>query len=296
MRENKTTKLISWVLWKPLQFSALFVALAIACSTILFGTNIHALQIATPIITVILGILLLVRMLPNTTYINRRSFILTTNTIWIISTLAIAIIAPIIAKYNAPDTPIATNWFLPTLELIAMVMLGVYALGLTIVAIYLTYRRLRTLKVPFWKIILGYPVGVSALTTMAYILDTNDKNSPCIESNSKTLNKLTDWTMARPRNAIILYTFVFLATSMFTSGFIALLLNLTAILIMALTVVNVGQKNFIKDMGGKYATVCVIMNLVVIIATSLLFTLVPAITDPVTININDTVPAVEQNM
>lgn len=296
MRENKTTKLISWVLWKPLQFSALFVALAIACSTILFGTNIHALQIATPIITVILGILLLVRMLPSTTYINRRSFILTTNTIWIISTLAIAIIAPIIAKYNAPDTPIATNWFLPTLELIAMVMLGIYALGLTVTAIYLTYRRLRTLNIPFWKIVLAYPIGVSALTAMAYILDTNDKNSPCIESNSKTLNKLTDWTMARPRNAIILYTFVFLATSMFTSGFIALLLNLTAILIMALTVVSVGQKNFIKDMGGKYATVCVVMNLVVIIATSLFFTLVPAITDPVTININDTVPAVEQNM
>ncbi len=296
MRENKTTKLISWVLWKPLQFSALFVALTIACSTILFGTKIHALQIATPIITVILGILLLVRMLPSTTYINRRSFILTTNTIWIISTLAIAIIAPIIAKYNAPDTPIATNWFLPTLELIAMVMLGIYALGLTVTAIYLTYRRLRTLNIPFWKIVLAYPIGVSALTAMAYILDTGDKNSPCIESNSKTLNKLTDWTMARPRNAIILYTFVFLATSMFTSGFIALLLNLTAILIMALTVVNVGQKNFIKDMGGKYATVCVIMNLVVIIATSLFFTLVPAITDPVTININDTVPAVEQNM
>ena len=296
MRENKTTKLISWVLWKPLQFSALFVALTIACSTILFGTNIRALQIATPIITVILGILLLVRMLPSTTYINRRSFILTTNTIWIISTLAIAIIAPIIAKYNAPDTPIATNWFLPTLELIAMVMLGVYALGLTIVAIYLTYRRLRTLNIPFWKIVLAYPIGVSALTAMAYILDTGDKNSPCIESNSKTLNKLTDWTMARPRNAIILYTFAFLATSMFTSGFIALLLNLTAILIMALTVVNVGQKNFIKDMGGKYATVCVIMNLVVIIATSLFFTLVPAITDQVTININDTVPAIEQNM
>lgn len=296
MRENKTTKLISWVLWKPLQFSALFVALTIACSTILFGTKIHALQIATPIITVILGILLLVRMLPSTTYINRHSFILTTNTIWIISTLAIAIIAPIIAKYNAPDTPIATNWFLPTLELIAMVMLGIYALGLTVTAIYLTYRRLRTLNIPFWKIVLAYPIGVSALTAMAYILDTGDKNSPCIESNSKTLNKLTDWTMARPRNAIILYTFVFLATSMFTSGFIALLLNLTAILIMALTVVNVGQKNFIKDMGGKYATVCVIMNLVVIIATSLFFTLVPAITDPVTININDTVPAVEQNM
>lgn len=177
-----------------------------------------------------------------------------------------------------------------------MVMLGIYALGLTVTAIYLTYRRLRTLNIPFWKIILAYPIGVSALTAMAYILDTGDKNSPCIESNSKTLNKLTDWTMARPRNAIILYTFVFLATSMFTSGFIALLLNLTAILIMALTVVNVGQKNFIKNIGGKYATVCVIMNLVVIIATSLFFTLVPAITDPVTININDTVPAVEQNM
>ena len=296
MRENKSTKLISWVLWKPLQFSALFVALTIACAAVLFGSNIRILQIASPIITLVLGIFLLIRMLPSTTYINRRSFILTTNTIWIIGTLVIALITPFVSAYQVPNMIETPNWFMTMLGILITLIAGIYALGLTVTALYLTYRRLRTLNVPAWKIIFAYPIGVSALTAMSYILDTPDNKTPNIETKLNRLNKLTDWTMARTRNAILMYSIVLLATNLFTNKLIALLLSVIAILIMALAAINVGQKKFIKNLGNKYASICVVINLFIVIATSLYFTLMPTLNDNVIINPNAPQPSVEQNI
>lgn len=296
MRENKNTKLISWVLWKPLQFSALFIALTVVCSAFLFGTNIRIIQIASPIITLILGVILLIRMLPSTTYINRRSFILTTNTIWIISTLTITWFTPFVTGYQVPNMTENPNGLMALLVILATLIVGVYALGLTVIAIYLTYRRLRTLNVPVWKIIFSYPIGVSALSAMSYILDTPDNQTPKIETKLNRLNKLTDWTMARKRNAAIMYTLVLLATNLFTNKSVALLLNIIAILIMALAVINAGQKKFIKNLGGKYATISVVINLIIIITTTLYFTLIPTLKDNVVINPNNPQPTIEQNI
>lgn len=296
MTDNKTSKLSSWVLWGPLKSAIVFLALIFICAMLMYNIAIPAIRIATPIITLVLGILLLIKFLPKTKYIDRRSFILTTNTIWIIGTIVIAITAPIVAAYQIPELQPTDNWLMPILTLFLVLIIGMYALGMMFTAIYLTFYRLRTLNIPTWKIILAYPLGVSALSAMAYILDTPDKKATNIETKSGLLNKMTDWTMARPRNAIITYTTILLASNLFTNGLPALLLNIVIILILALTVVNVGQKNFLKNIGGKYATLCVILNLFIIGAATLFFTMVPAITDAVTPNINDTQPNIEESL
>lgn len=289
-----------WTLWSPLKFaaSALILMLTITFVYVFGSLAFYGASTVIPqshiitylIITLVFCVAYQIRHMPRDK-MSQASFVSIHNAQTFILSALFLCASYFLAKYAQQ---ILLNLILMgsnlsvTFILITVVasLLYLYLTGLFIANIYAKYLRARALKIPTWKFLFSIPFGFSAIWVPGYFLDTDTTNNKTVKSTN-WYAKITNWSIARPINTIL--SFIFISTlSGFFFGFNSVLLTFCLTLIFGLWYLQIGSKNFIKNINKRYSTMAVIINIALIVILSCFSAFVPVTTQNVQINISDT--------
>lgn len=141
-----------------------------------------------------------------------------------------------------------------------LVLVSLYIFGITIMGLWACFLRARTMGIPLWKIICSIPFGFDMLWLPGYFIPNKQDKKPSVITNTKWISKLTNWTFARPTNAILLYMILVIASGAI-SNMISVLLTISMLLIFSIWMMRTGHKAFEKNIGAAYATTAVIINI-----------------------------------
>ena len=273
----KKSILASWFFKQPAKFALLsfcaMLGIMAAYSLIkaAFSTLTYSVSTVTGllVISIVFSICMLIKWLPNDN-LDRRSFVAVDNGLTIIYFIAI-ILSTIFIATNQQLLIFYIFWlqnysvilFLVAATAIALIYL--YVLGLMIANLYSTYRRALGMGVPKWKAILSLPFTFSLFWLPGYLLPDAPKTKQVIEIKSKWYSAFTNWVVAKPINAVL----VFLATLVIS----ALLMDIytpcmmvVAALVFAVWVWIVGGAKLRKSIGGAFASFVMGLNIALVIA------------------------------
>jgi hypothetical protein len=139
-----------------------------------------------------------------------------------------------------------------------------YFLGILIANIYATYRRAIGMNIPKWKALLSLPFGLSLLWFPGYFLN-DEKSKPAIAIKSKWYSGFTNWVVAKPLNATLVFAVTVLLTTLFFDIYSAFILILCAIF-FGVWVLVLGAGQLRKNVGGVYASVAAVINIALIVS------------------------------
>ncbi len=293
MIKKQNTKLSTWTFWSPLKFTLISFGImvfgAFMLSLIYSWTKIPSANFQTPLfitilLSIIFGAIIQIRTAPHIN-LNRSSFITIQNTqtiflsfLFLTSTYFLFIYyQEIMLNLLLIETQISGTFLL---TLVISIIFYLFLLGLFTSNFYAKFRRIRTLNIPTWKILLSVPFGFSALWTPGYILAT--PTSTAQEQNPR----ITNWIISKPANTIAAYIVITLISG-FLYGFNSVLLTYALALIFGIWTLQIGTHKFIKTMPDKYSTAAVVFNIVLLLTILCFRTFVPATTQDVQINISD---------
>lgn len=299
MSENKSQCLMSWILWRPLKFALTLLGLGIAVmipyeivsATIGGATALVTLGILS-IAAIVFATYLLFHRLPHDN-LDRYSFIALENAQAYV--LALAVFVAMLAIMQAQSFLISLAMMGTAgnviFVLLAAVMFVAYAylVGLSLANVYAKFRRGRAMNIPTWKIICSIPFGFNLIWIPGYILpDEKAPKTPVIPIHASWYKKLTNWIVSRPSRTILAFAILTLFTG-FMFGIQTIFWTCAAILLFAIWVSGVGAKRFCKNIGGAYATVAVVLNIIMILAISVItYRQISQISENVTITVTDT--------
>lgn len=299
MSENKSQCLMSWILWRPLKFALTLLGLGIAVmipyeivsATIGGATALATLGILS-IVAIVFATYLLFHRLPHDN-LDRYSFVALENAQAYV--LALAVFVAMLAIMQAQSFLISLAMMGTAgnviFVLLAAVMFVAYAylVGLSLANVYAKFRRGRAMNIPTWKIICSIPFGFNLIWIPGYILpDEKAPKTPVIPIHASWYKKLTNWIVSRPSRTILAFAILTLFTG-FMFGIQTIFWTCAAILLFAIWVSVVGAKHFCKNIGGTYATVAVVLNIIMILAVSVItYQQISQISENVTITVTDT--------
>lgn len=299
MSENKSQCLMSWILWRPLKFALMLLGLGIAVmipyeivsATIGGATALVTLGVLS-IATIVFATYLLFHRLPHDN-LDRYSFVALENAQAYV--LALAVFVAMLAIMQAQSFLISLAMMGTAgnviFVLLAAVMFVAYAylVGLSLANVYAKFRRGRAMNIPTWKIICSIPFGFNLIWIPGYILpDEKAPKTPVIPIHASWYKKLTNWIVSRPSRTILAFAILTLFTG-FMFGIQTIFWTCAAILLFAIWVSVVGAKHFCKNIGGTYATVAVVLNIIMILAISVItYQQISQISENVTITVTDT--------
>ncbi len=299
MSENKSQCLMSWILWRPLKFALTLLGLGIAVmipyeivsATIGGATALVTLGILS-IAAIVFATYLLFHRLPHDN-LDRYSFVALENAQAYV--LALAVFVAMLAIMQAQSFLISLAMMGTAgnviFVLLAAVMFVAYAylVGLSLANVYAKFRRGRAMNIPTWKIICSIPFGFNLIWIPGYILpDEKAPKTPVIPIHASWYKKLTNWIVSRPSRTILAFAILTLFTG-FMFGIQTIFWTCAAILLFAIWVSGVGAKRFCKNIGGTYATVAVVLNIIMILAVSVItYQQISQISENVTITVTDT--------
>lgn len=299
MSENKSQCLMSWILWRPLKFALTLLGLGIAVmipyeivsATIGGATALATLGILS-IVAIVFATYLLFHRLPHDN-LDRYSFVALENAQAYV--LALAVFVAMLAIMQAQSFLISLAMMGTAgnviFVLLAAVMFVAYAylVGLSLANVYAKFRRGRAMNIPTWKIICSIPFGFNLIWIPGYILpDEKAPKTPVIPIHASWYKKLTNWIVSRPSRTILAFAILTLFTG-FMFGIQTIFWTCAAILLFAIWVSGVGAKRFCKNIGGTYATVAVVLNIIMILAISVItYRQISQISENVTITVTDT--------
>ena len=142
-------------------------------------------------------------------------------------------------------------------------LVGLFLIGLPIINVYALYRRCVALGIPKWKIILSIPC--SLLNIACYMVPDKKSQKPAIDIPQNRFGRLVHWVGARRRN-----TWIFLwglATLGVLWGYQAGLISILLLGVYYIWERVTGTEELHKNIGGTFATVAVILNIVILIAS-----------------------------
>ena len=272
MSENKSQCLMSWILWRPLKFALTLLGLGIA---VMIPYEIVSAPIGGATALVTLGILsiaaivfatyLLFHRLPHDN-LDRYSFVALENAQAYV--LALAVFVAMLAIMQAQSFLISLAMMGTAgnviFVLLAAVMFVAYAylVGLSLANVYAKFRRGRAMNIPTWKIICSIPFGFNLIWIPGYILpDEKAPKTPVIPIHASWYKKLTNWIVSRPSRTILAFAILTLFTG-FMFGIQTIFWTCAAILLFAIWISGEGAKRFCKNIGGTYATVAVVLNII----------------------------------
>ena len=305
MSENKSQCLMSWILWRPLKFALTLLGLGIA---VMIPYEIVSAPIGGATALVTLGILsiaaivfatyLLFHRLPHDN-LDRYSFVALENAQAYV--LALAVFVAMLAIMQAQSFLISLAMMGTAgnviFVLLAAVMFVAYAylVGLSLANVYAKFRRGRAMNIPTWKIICSIPFGFNLIWIPGYILpDEKAPKTPVIPIHASWYKKLTNWIVSRPSRTILAFAILTLFTG-FMFGIQTIFWTCAAILLFAIWISGVGAKRFCKNIGGTYATVAVVLNIIMILAISVItYQQISQISENVTITVTDTTQNINQ--
>lgn len=305
MSENKSQCLMSWILWRPLKFALTLLGLGIAVmipyeivsATIGGATALATLGILS-IVAIVFATYLLFHRLPHDN-LDRYSFVALENAQAYV--LALAVFVAMLAIMQAQSFLISLAMMGTAgnviFVLLAAVMFVAYAylVGLSLANVYAKFRRGRAMNIPTWKIICSIPFGFNLIWIPGYILpDEKAPKTPVIPIHASWYKKLTNWIVSRPSRTILAFAILTLFTG-FMFGIQTIFWTCAAILLFAIWVSGVGAKRFCKNIGGTYATVAVVLNIIMILAISVItYRQISQISENVTITVTDTTQNINQ--
>lgn len=297
---TNTSKLSTWLFWAPLRF-AISTFFAVTLTGILYIIISALIFSSTPIPQAPLGALtslvilyciyLTERKLPRNE-LDQASFVMIHNAQTIFGALLSMISSYMIIR-NINEIAFklmllenqSTLLFILTITLSTIFLL--YIPGILITNFFAKFRRIQSFDIPTWKIICSIPFGFSALWIPGYILNTRSKPETHITTKITWYKKLTNLVLSNPTNTIITFIPVTLMSG-FLFGLYGILLALIFSLIFGIWMMQIGQKKFIKNIGGLYASISVIINIVLIMLTICMFIFTPTPTQNIQINISET--------
>lgn len=305
MSENKSQCLMSWILWRPLKFALTLLGLGIAVmipyeivsATIGGATAMWTLGILS-IVAIVFATYLLFHHLPHDN-LDRYSFVALENAQAYV--LALAVFVAMLAIMQAQSFLISLA-MMGTAGNVIFVMLAAvmfvayaYLVGLSLANVYAKFRRGRAMNIPTWKIICSIPFGFNLIWIPGYILpDEKAPKTPVIPIHASWYKKLTNWIVSRPSRTILAFAILTLFTG-FMFGIQTIFWTCAAILLFAIWVSGVGAKRFCKNIGGTYATVAVVLNIIMILAISVItYRQISQISENVTITVTDTTQNINQ--
>lgn len=300
MKTTNTSKLSTWVLWAPLRF-ALTTFISVTLIGILYLMIAGAIFPSAPIpqqplailttLTILTCIYLLEIKLTHNK-LDQESFVLAHNTQTICASLIfISSSYLILRNYNE----IAFKLMLLETQSMVLFFLTVifgtifllYIPGILITNFFAKFRRIQDFNIPTWKIICSLPFGFSALWIPGYMLNNTTKKAPIISTKIKWYKKLTNLILSTPIHLIATFIPVTLMSG-FLFGLNGVLLTFILALIFGVWVLKVGQEKFIKDIGGHYTSLSIIINLILIITTICIVRFTPPMAENIQINITET--------
>lgn len=305
MSENKSQCLMSWILWRPLKFALTLLGLGIAVmipyeivSATIGGATALVTLGGLSIAAIVFATYLLFHRLPHDN-LDRYSFVALENAQAYV--LALAVFVAMLAIMQAQSFLISLAMMGTAgnviFVLLAAVMFVAYAylVGLSLANVYAKFRRGRAMNIPTWKIICSIPFGFNLIWIPGYILpDEKAPKTPVIPIHASWYKKLTNWIVSRPSRTILAFAILTLFTG-FMFGIQTIFWTCAAILLFAIWVSGVGAKRFCKNIGGAYATVAIVLNIIMILAISVItYRQISQISENVTITVTDTTQNINQ--
>lgn len=299
MSENKSQCLMSWILWRPLKFALTLLGLGIAVmipyeivsATIGGATALATLGILS-IVAIVFATYLLFHRLPHDN-LDRYSFVALENAQAYV--LALAVFVAMLAIMQAQSFLISLAMMGTAGNVIFVLLAAVlfvayaYLVGLSLANVYAKFRRGRAMNIPTWKIICSIPFGFNLIWIPGYILpDEKAPKTPVIPIHAPWYKNLTNWIVSRPSRTILAFAILTLFTG-FMFGIQTIFWTCAAILLFSIWASTVGAKRFCKNIGGTYATVAVVLNIIMILAVSVItYQQISQISENVTITVTDT--------
>lgn len=304
---KKTPSITTWLLWTPLKFAFLSFISIFTISflytwiseQIVFDKYTNTAPILTLItISIICCIYYVIKKIPKIT-MDQKSFVAIHNAQTILSFLLFTMSGYLLFTNQqyliysiTTGTTSEPGTILTLMTLFSIFLL--YTLGLTLINLYVKFKRIQELKIPTWKIICSIPFGFSALWLPGYLTQTNKSHTPGQQIKSKWYNRINTWITSNRANTIA--TFIFItALSGFYIGFSTTLLTFSIALIYGIWTLKIGAKKISDRIPGAYSTTAVIINITLIIVLSMAYIFMPQ-SQNIEITINETTTQTTQGI
>lgn len=304
---KKTPSITTWLLWTPLKFAFLSFISIFTISFlytwisehIVFDKYTNTAPILTLItISIICCIYYVIKKIPKIT-MDQKSFVAIHNAQTILSFLLFTMSGYLLFTNQqyliysiTTGTTSEPGTILTLMTLFSIFLL--YTLGLTLINLYVKFKRIQELKIPTWKIICSIPFGFSALWLPGYLTQTNKSHTPGQQIKSKWYNRINTWITSNRANTIA--TFIFItALSGFYIGFSTSLLTFSMALIYGIWTLKIGAKKISDRIPGTYSTTAVIINITLIIVLSMAYIFMPQ-SQNIEITINETTTQTTQGI
>ena len=271
--QTEKTPLKSWLLIKPLVFTLWFLILGLILG---FGysviQSVFNFETITPLyillaLTFILPACYTIQKLPRDK-MNQSDFVAITNGAGLISITASFIAILTIGMYgNQVQHDMMRLYILhPTTFyiLLSFIMLtSLYLIGVAISGIYAKYKRVVTLGVSPWKVILSMPFAFLLMWTPGYLIKDKEIKS-ALEIKSQWYSKLNKWVLSNFGNTLFAFLLLIFFKSLI-AGSATLILAIISLVIYALWYTK-HKSDFVKNINKGYALTAVGINLAILLA------------------------------
>ena len=258
--QKATGGLITWTLRAPLKFAvicaALFTILALVAAPEFIG-------LMTPFVFLVAGYFTIRG--AQTGLLDRRSYVAVDNALSILALIASEVsilITPFIPYIMIRAFDIARAMHI--VAMFTLFVISYYLIGLVLMNLYAVYLRVVKMGVPRWKAILTMPF--TSLYCPAYFLgDGKEPKNSVIPVRSTWFARLTDWVVARPRNAVITYA-ILTALSLVTNADVySVVVTLTPIALFVLFMLVTNPSWRRENIAGAFANISILINIVLIV-------------------------------
>ena len=271
--QTEKTPLKSWLLTKPLVFTLWFLILGLILG---FGysviQSVFNFETITPLyillaLTFILPACYTIQKLPRDK-MNQSDFVAITNGAGLISITASFIAILTIGMYgNQVQHDMMRLYILhPTTFyiLLSFIMLtSLYLIGVAISGIYAKYKRVVTLGISPWKVILSMPFAFLLMWTPGYLIKDKEIKS-ALEIKSQWYSKLNKWVLSNFGNTLFAFLLLIFFKSLI-AGSATLILAIISLVIYALWYTK-HKSDFVKNINKGYALTAVGINLAILLA------------------------------
>jgi hypothetical protein len=147
---------------------------------------------------------------------------------------------------------------------VSILLIYTYVFGLLIGSMYATYRRALAMGVPRYKVLLSLPFTITLFWFPGYLLKDDSREKPVVPIKSKWYSKLTDWVVAKPVNAILVFLLTLALSALPLDTYIPLFTLFFAV-IFGIWLLITGVKKFRQNIGGAYSTFASTLNVTLIV-------------------------------
>jgi uncharacterized membrane protein YhaH (DUF805 family) len=148
---------------------------------------------------------------------------------------------------------------------VALILACLYIFGTMISSTVATFRRGQDMNVPRWKLLASIPFGLTVIYFPGFFLPEEKKPAAVTPLKAKWFKSFTNWIVARPINAIIVFVLSSLALMWVYDFWGTLIVAALALIMFFIPWAVLGAKKLRAQIPGIYANLAVIINIAFIV-------------------------------